>query len=312
MSPEHDPEQDPQLSDQPVDGPDLEPIAVDEVEPDEAVDEHEPPRGRGRNAIIAGIAVGVIAGAALFGIRTASGNKAAATPAANNGGTQTQGLGPSGSQRRPGTAGTISSISGSTLTVKGADGTSTDVNTTSATTVTKSATGALSDVKVGDHVSVNGTGTSTQIAAQRVTDTGSTAPTNGLQGGRPGGGGGFGNGGPPNGGNGSGTNTFAGASGTVKSISGSTLTLQTSTGTTVTATTSSTTTVSITTPSTVSALAVGDQVLVVGSTSNNVVTATSIREGSVGGGFFRGGPGGGNGGPGAGTGTAQQSTGQTT
>jgi hypothetical protein len=62
----------------------------------------------------------------------------------------------------------------------------------------------------------------------------------------------------------------------------------------------------------VSALAVGDQVLVVGTTSNNVVTATSIREGSVGGGFFRGGPGGGNGGPGAGTGTPPSSTGQTT
>ena len=322
MSTEHDPQQDPPVPDQPVAGaelegeqPDLEPIAVDEVEPDdESGEAHEPAHGRGRNAIIAGVAVAVIAAAALFGVRAASGNKANATSTVNS--TQTPGAGnggPTGSlQRRPGTFGTISSISGSTLTVKGADGTITNVNTTSATTVTKSATGSLSDVKVGDHVNVNGTGTSTEIAAQRVTDSGNTAPTNGPAGGGPGGGGGFGNGGPPpNGGNGSGTNTFAGASGTVKSISGSTITLETSTGTTVTATTSASTTVSITTQSTVSALAVGDQVAVVGTAGNNAVTATSIREGSIAGGF-RGGPGGGNGGPGTGTGTPQSSTGQTT
>ena len=68
--------------------------------------------------------------------------------------------------------GTIASIDGSKLTIKDRSGTTTKVATTSSTAVTTSASGTIGDIKVGDTVTVVGTGTSPTIAATRVTDEG--------------------------------------------------------------------------------------------------------------------------------------------
>lgn len=297
--------------------PDLEPIEIDDetIADDDAIssenaidlDDDAPAKG-GRAAVIAGVAAGVvIAGAALFAVRATGDDHAAAvsnatattptnsTPAAG----ATNGNRGGGFAGR-GTAGTIGAINGSTLTVTGTDGTTTNVTTTEATTVTRSETASIGDIDVGDQVTVVGTGSSTEIAARRITDTGSTGSTAGRLGGGPG----MGDGAP-------GANTdFVVATGTVKSIDGSTLTLTSASGSTVRVTASSATTIASVSKSTVGALAVGDQVVVNGTTTNGTVAATAIREGAGGG--FPGGAGGMGGGPGMGGGTPPQGTGQTT
>ena len=65
--------------------------------------------------------------------------------------------------------------------------------------------------------------------------------------------------------------------------------MTTSDGTTVTVTTSDDTEVSVSEEIEVSDIAEGDTVMVMGETSDDVVTATTIRVGELGGGF-RGGP----------------------
>jgi hypothetical protein len=172
------------------------------------------------------------------------------------------------------------------------------VKTTGSTTVTKSVSSSVGAIKVGDNLIAIGTGTATDVAAQNITDSGTTAPANGRGGlgGGPNGGQGPGRGTPPGGGGG--TSNFTIARGSVTSINGSSITLTTSSGATATVTTSATTNVTKSTTSTVSALAVGDQVSVAGASANGTVTATSIREGATGFGG-RGFPGGGAPSPGS-------------
>jgi hypothetical protein len=162
--------------------------------------------------------------------------------------------------------------------------------------------GAVSDLKVGDHLTVIGSGSTSQIAAQQITDSGTSASASGPGGGGFPGGGGTGGGGPGGGGfpggggefpggggNGGGslpsggTPNFSFATGTVKSVSGSTIVVLSSSGSTSTVTTSSSTTVTTETAGTLADLSVGDQVVVTGATKNGVVTATAIREGTLGG-----------------------------
>jgi hypothetical protein len=69
--------------------------------------------------------------------------------------------------------------------------------------------------------------------------------------------------------------------GTVTSNDGSTLKLSTPSGSTVTVTTTSSTTVSTVQQGSLSDLAAGQHVVVLGTTSNGTVTATSIREGAM-------------------------------
>ncbi len=84
------------------------------------------------------------------------------------------------------------------------------------------------------------------------------------------------------------------ARGVVASVGDGTFTVTSVDGTAVTVTTSSTTKVSITKSASVSDLKVGDQVVVRGKTSNGTITATTIREGALGGGLgFRPGANGG-------------------
>jgi hypothetical protein len=238
-----------------------------------------------RRAVLGTVAVVVIAAAVTFAvvlITHGGGSSSAATPTATSNPQSGVGGGPGGFAGRGGggTVGSISSVSGTTLTIKDFNGQSTKVATTSKTTVTKSVSGAVSDIKVGDHVVVIGSGSTTQIAARQITDSGTSASTNGAGGGFPGGGQ-RGNGGgsaPPGG-----ATNFSFATGTVKSVNGSTIVVSSSTGSSSTITTSSSTTVTNVTPATVSDLSVGEQVVVSGTTNNGVVSATSIREGARGG-----------------------------
>lgn len=250
-----------------------------------------------RRAVLGAFAAALIAAALAFTVVLAthgSSSSSAATATTNsstNGQNGSGGPGGFAGRGGGGTVGSISAVSGSTLTIKDFNGQSTKVATTSKTTVTKSVSGALSDINVGDHVTVVGTGSTTQLAAQRITDTGTSATAGGTAGGAfpGGGGGGNGNGAAPPGG----TSSFSFATGTVKSVNESTFVVASSSGSTSTVTTSSSTTVTKQTAGTVSDLSVGEQVVVTGTTNNGVVTATSIREGAVGGfgGRNGGGPG---------------------
>ena len=70
--------------------------------------------------------------------------------------------------------------------------------------------------------------------------------------------------------------------GSVTGVDGSTLTVKSSAGTTFTVTVSSSTTVTVDKTITLADLTAGEPVMVAGTTSNGVVTATTIRAGSSG------------------------------
>src|SRR5260221_9729580 len=124
---------------------DLEPLEVtDERDGGEPEPEQEPdpaPAGRARNAILAGVAVVVIVGAAALGFHVANSGKASATLSTVT--TPANAGGPTGSFRQagrgPGAIGTIAAVNGSTLSGKGADGATTKGRTTASPPVTEPA-----------------------------------------------------------------------------------------------------------------------------------------------------------------------------
>jgi len=246
---------------------------------------HDPPSSpRARAWIAGGVAAAVLATGGFFGVQavashTKSAASATAGPGGGFGGGGFGGGGPGGG----GTVGTIKSINGSSLVVTTSAGATETVNTTSATTVTKSVTGAASDIKAGDHVVVLGTGT-TAIAATSVTDSGTNAAAVGAGGAGAGGGApGGGQGGPPAGGGprGGGANGFGLVSGTVADVGSGTLTVTETDGTKVTVTVSSSTTVANLQTISVADLSVGQAVTVRGTTTNGTVSATAIQEGAA-------------------------------
>lgn len=274
----------------------------------------------------------VVGAAAVFGISAATssdapdaaastqtgGSGSAAAP--NGGGQYFQGGngqgGPAFAQRLGG-FGTISSIDGSTLTIEDQSGSSTKVVTSDSTTVTASETGSVDDIKVGDTVMVVGTGSSTEIAATRVTDDGDVkadADQPDRPDGASGNGPGFNGNGPPGGqmpGGGqapSGAANMSATRGVVKSVGDGTFTVTGMGDTTVTVTTDSSTTVTISKAAKLSDLKVGDTVMVRGDEADGTITATSIREGELGG-PMGGGPMGGGPPGGAQRGTSSSSDG---
>lgn len=71
----------------------------------------------------------------------------------------------------PSISGTVSAVSGSTLTVAGSDGTTYTVDTTNATLIKKgSATNSISAINVGDSVQIQGSVSGTSITATVVLD----------------------------------------------------------------------------------------------------------------------------------------------
>ena len=235
----------------------------------------------GRNWVVAAVGAVAIAAAAAVGVNAVGSSSSASTAAA---GVTGRGGPPAGQ----GTVGTISSVNGSTISLKALNGKTTTVQTSGSTTVTEAVSGSLTDIHVGDHILVMGSGTSTAVTAQRITDNGSNSIAarpggSGNSGGPPSGGGQppsgssgapGGRGGPPAGG--------GYADGTVTAVNGATLTVQSANGSTITVTTSSATTVLVTKPGTVSDLKVGEAIMWRGKTSDGTTTATDIREGSFG------------------------------
>jgi hypothetical protein len=150
------------------------------------------------------------------------------------------------------------------------------VTTSASTTVSRTTSGSLNDIKSGDRVTVTATGASPNLAATRITDSGIQALA-----GPPGGG--FGGAG----GNGAGRGTASGTAGTivrgtVASVDGSTITVTESNGTSVSVAVNGSTPVSVSRFIPLSGIAVGDTVRVRGSSSGTSVAATSILDGVIG------------------------------
>ncbi len=277
---------------------------------DTADDAPSRPRSK-RTRVLAGIGAVAIATGSVVGINVASSKATKVGAGASAGGPG--GLGaPGGAPGGQGAAGgfpggrggvgTIASISGSALTLSSFNGSTTKVVTSASTTVTQSATVTLADIKVGDYVVVQGLGSTTKIAANRIIDTGATAITLNQPGGggAPGGAGanaaGNGAGGPPpNGGGFPGVGPGGGGPGgvglggdddgavfygKVTAVSGTSLSVQSTAtaSTTWTVSTSSSTRYGAMTALAVSDLKTGESVAVNGTTaSDGSITATNIQ-----------------------------------
>ncbi|MDQ6603281.1 MAG: DUF5666 domain-containing protein [Chloroflexota bacterium] len=107
-------------------------------------------------------------GQAAGGADTATGTAAAGSP---TGGGRNRGPGGAGGgfPGLNGPTGRITQINGGTLIVQGFDGTMTTVTTNASTSVRKQAQGAVSDIKVGDTISVQG---DPSAPARAITDLG--------------------------------------------------------------------------------------------------------------------------------------------
>lgn len=259
----------------------------------------EPPKPHRRRRWIAAAAGALAVGVgALVGATLASSSTQSLGTAGPGGGPGGFG-GPGG--RGGGNAGTIASISGSSLKMTTLDGKTVGVTTSESTTVTVLSTGALTDVKVGDNVRVNGTLSGTTIAAEAITDSGTSPLTDLPGGGFPGGNGaapptgvgraqngaGTANGTPPPNGaappdGGRGFRGGGGTTGVVKTFGSGTFTVTTSDGSTVTVTTTSATAVTLVKAAGFSTLKVGDEIQVTGTTgSDGTIAATTIRAGAL-------------------------------
>jgi hypothetical protein len=261
-------------------------------------------RKRGRRSVVIGIIVVVVLAGAGIGYAMTSGGKKSTAAATVSTATNR----PAAGQRRNGVSGTLASVSGDTLLVTDQNGVKTTVHTNSSTVYLTTATGALSDVKVGDRLVAMGTNAGTnQISATRVNDTSGMDAINGPgngQGGPPGGRRfGNGTGGNRNGANANNPNapapgTFA--FGTVSSINGNIILVKDTNGTVTTVDTTAATTFSVVKRIALTDLQTGQQVRVNGpKAADGSITATAVQEGTGGfGGFGRrgGGNGTGNGG----------------
>jgi hypothetical protein len=177
----------------------------------------------------------------------------------------------SGMRKQPGVGGTVTAVNGNTVTVTGADGKTYTIDA-SAATVTKDETVSVSNIAVGDTVMANGTVNGTSVTATAIHD--------GKMSGGFGGRGMWGPGG-----------MGRGVHGTVSAINGSTLTVtstnpQTNVASTYTVDASNATVLKgdgTTKPSTssLSAVAVGDNVMIMGATSGTNVTAKMIVDGPM-------------------------------
>lgn len=231
-----------------------------------------PPAKRGRKTwILAGLGALGVAALSVVVINVASSHSA--TAGGNAGGLP----GRNGVGARRGNTGTIAAIDGTTITLTTQAGT-TKVIASANTTVSLSVTGAVGDIKPGDHVVVTGVASGTTVAADRIDDTGANATTG--FGGRGGGPGGLPGGNPPAGAR-QGNGGFV--AGTVASLDATSLTITATDGTTTKVTTTSSTQVTTEKTGSLQDLATGEQVTVMGATgSDGTVTATAIRQGGTG------------------------------
>lgn len=216
-------------------------------------------------AIMPVAAIGLL----LVGTGVASAQTMPTTPISGGGSTGAwHGRGGFGMMGR-GTFGTVTAISGTTLTVasktgpSGTAGTVYTVNAANATVTKSGGASSVSNIAVGDTVMVAGTVSGTSITATSIRD-------GVMGGGRMVGG------------------KASGVVGAVASVSGNTLTVTSKMGsngaaaTTYTVDATNATVTKSGAASSVSNIAVGDTVMVAGTVSGTTVTATSIRDGVMG------------------------------
>ncbi len=129
-------------------------------------------------ALVAALIVGGVAGV-LIGQNTAAASNASSArggfgtgQGGFGGGAGTgNGTGAAGGARGGFTAGTITSIDGSTITLKLTDGSTVKVSTSGSTTVTKSSTAKVSDLATGETITVTGqTDSSGGVTATRIAE----------------------------------------------------------------------------------------------------------------------------------------------
>ena len=145
-------------------------------------------------ALVAALAIGLFAGV-LIGHSTAQTTASArgglgAGGFGGGGGNQTQGgAGAQGGFGAGGfggmTAGTIVSISGSSIVLKEANGTTVTVNTTGSTTVTRNTKSTVTSLKAGETIRVSGANSGGTVTATTITE-GKTAGGGFRPGGTPG------------------------------------------------------------------------------------------------------------------------------
>lgn len=164
--------------------------------------------------------------------------------------------------------GKVMKVDGTTLSVQQSDNTTISVTTTADTAVRKLVAGALTDLKAGDIVTVDGSKTGDNAySAKSVTSLGSVPGGGG--GGN--GGGGRGQGGPPAGA------TAPAVTGQIKSVSGGTIMVQAFDGSTATVTTTATTMVRTQQSGTLGDIKTGDTLLIQGDkTSDTAFLARTI------------------------------------
>lgn len=219
--------------------------------------------------IAGGVAAAVLGVGGFFAVGALASHTKSATSLTTGGGGGAPGFGPGGGgPGGGGVSGVLTSVNGSNLTITTAGGTTERVVTSSATTFGQSVKGSVSDIKVGDNVIATGTGTAT-VAATAITDSGAlTAP------GGPGGPGGPRAGGFGGPGGAGGRSVVAGK---VTAVGNTSLDVTQPDGTSAALTISASTTVSVVKPSNLSALAVGQQVTVRGTTVNATITAAAVQ-----------------------------------
>lgn len=172
--------------------------------------------------------------------------------------------------------GKVTKVDGATLSVQQADNSTVSVTTTASTAVRKLVAGAVTDLKAGDIVAVDGSKTSdTAYSAKTITSLGAASGA-----GAPSGGGGAAGRGP---GGAQGSAQAGGAApvltGQIKSLSGGTIMVQGFDGSSVTVTTTPATVVRMQQPGAVSDVKAGDVLLIQGDkTSDTALVARSITD----------------------------------
>lgn len=253
-----------------------------------------PPTPVWKKWLAAGVGAVVIGAGAVFGINAVTSSSSSDQAAASAGAVGANGAQAGGQMggQMPGAFGAITRIDGSAITVEGMNGTRT-VTTSTSTKVITSSTATVADIKVGDHVrvmgsSADGTGSTSKVTAQRITDSGSTDVTDA--------------GGQAPGAGGQAPADMAVTAGVVKSVDSGTITVTLTDGSTAEVVVPDSTQVEVAVAGSVDSLKVGDQVMVTGpaSGSGSTVAAETIRVGDL---PMGGGPGG-AGGPGGQAGTA--------
>lgn len=195
-------------------------------------------------AVIPLMAMLILAGGAIAGYASLAGAETTNTTITNR-----------WSGRSPHVCGTITAISGSTITITGMDNQTYIIDATNATFVEKGEASTLSSLAVGDKISVEGTLNGTNISATKVSD----CP--------------MGLGGPGRQGKG------RGIMGTVSAVNGSTITITNRNGQIYTVDASNATVQKMITAS-LSDVVVGDSIGIQGDVSGTSVTAKTIMDDS--------------------------------